>query len=136
MMAAKGAHLLVGDGLAAQALTAASEMVPLMVLTGRMWRQLAAELGGEDVAAEWLLALAERRNRPIAVNFADGPERSQTCSIAPRAWTEERLKGWIGGFGAELVEMFGAVERPPYRSDSNAEAANNRAERRRRARRG
>lgn len=75
---------------------------PLVVLSLASWLELAGECGGADEAAAWLLGLAEQANRPIGVH-GDG----QTLFLAPRAWSEERLAGYIGGRHGELEQIFG-----------------------------
>jgi hypothetical protein len=91
----------------AETIAAAAPHVPLLVLTGRMFIDLAAELGGDDAATRHLLAVAESVDTPVAVNFATDAEASTTAMIAPRSWTRERLRGWIGGKHEILTAMFG-----------------------------
>ena len=69
------------------------------------------ELGGVEGAAEYLHQVAQATGRPIAVNVPDGPDRSTTAFIAPKNWTEERLKGWAAGHHQALEGEFGAVQR-------------------------
>jgi hypothetical protein len=79
---------------------------PLLVITGRALLDLAAELGGMDAAALFLLELVESVNRPVGLNFATGDDTSSTAFVAPRGWTQERLQGWIAGHHAELTDAF------------------------------
>jgi len=76
-------------------------------LTHRMMADLAEELGGYKRACKWLIALATETNRPITINLPTGPDTSTTVAIAPKSWSEDKLRGWIGGMHEELEEMFG-----------------------------
>jgi len=76
-------------------------------LTHRMLRDLEQELGGYKRACKWLIALATETNRPITINLPTGPDSSTTVAIAPKTWSEEKLRGWIGGMHEELEAMFG-----------------------------
>ena len=87
----------------------AARVVPLLVIGGQMFSDLADELGGMDAATRHLLAVAEAVDMPIAVNVERGEDASTTAVIAPRSWTQERLRGWIGGKHDEPVELFGAA---------------------------
>ena len=83
-------------------------------LTAAMFHDLATEVGGHDAACRWLIDLATETNRPITVNVSTGKDTSTTTAIAPKSWTEERLRGWAGGMHEELEEQFGPAElRPP-----------------------
>ena len=96
----------------------AARGAPLLVLTGRAFGDLASELGGFGAGVGELLS------RPIAVNMPTSGDTSSTVFLAPPAWSQERLRGWIGGHHAELEAQFGQVTR----------LGPNRAERRRRQR--
>ncbi len=56
-----------------------------------------------------LLRVAENAQKPILVNFETGEETSRTVALAPRSWTEERLRGWVAGHHEALEAMFGAA---------------------------
>ena len=106
-----------------RAIRVAAQASPLLVITGRAFGDLAAELGGAEAAVGELLSVAESVNRPIAVNMPTGADASSTVFVSPRGWTEERLQGWVAGRHQELEREFGQVTR-----------LGNRAERRRRRR--
>ena len=91
----------------AETIAEAARVVPFLVLTGRMFADLATELGSDDAASRHLLTVAESVDMPIAVNGATGPGASTTIVVAPRSWTPERLRGWIGGKHEALTAMFG-----------------------------
>lgn len=76
-------------------------------LTHRMLRDLEQELGGYKRAVKWLVKLATETGRPITVNLPTGPNTSTTVAIAPKGWTDERLRGYIGGIHEELEATFG-----------------------------
>ena len=76
-------------------------------LTAAMFHDLATELGGHDAACRWLIDLATETNRPITVNVPTGKDTSTTVAIALKTWSEEKLRGWIGGMAPELEAMFG-----------------------------
>ena len=108
----------------AAAIRQAARVAPLLVVKQRAFADLAAELGSMEAAVGELLSVAESVNRPVAVNMPTGADASSTVFISPRGWTEERLRGWIGGRHAELEGAFGRVTR----------LGSNRAEGRRRRR--
>ena len=93
----------------ARAISAVAGTTRLLVLTGRALGELAAELGSMDAALRHLLEVAEARNKPIGINLETGLDTSSTAFVAPRAWSEERLTGWIAGHHAELEREFGAA---------------------------
>ncbi len=93
----------------AAAISAAAEAAPLMVVTSRALADLADELGGFEQAARELLAVAESINKPICVNLVTGADSSSTAFVAPRSWTEERLKGWAAGHRELLERQFGPI---------------------------
>ena len=95
----------------AETLRRVAAFSPLLVVKERALRDLAAELGGAEAAAAFLLELAEANNRPIAVNCETGIDRSSTAFIAPRHWSQERLTGWVGGRHVELEGAFGEITR-------------------------
>lgn len=82
---------------------------PLVCLTGRLFRDLSDELGGTEPAMRHLMRVSENAQKPVAVNFETAEDASQTVVLAPRNWTPERLKGWIGGHHEALEAMFGAA---------------------------
>ena len=80
---------------------------PLVCVTGRFYADLADELGGYDAAARHLLRVATNTARPICVNLPTGAETSTTMFVAPKGWTDERLRGWAAGRHEELERVFG-----------------------------
>ena len=80
---------------------------PPVVVTHRAYADLVAELGSDEAAARHLFRVATNTGRPIAVNLPTGPETSTTMFVAPRDWTDERLRGWAAGHHGALQEMFG-----------------------------
>ncbi len=107
---------LTVDGAAvspSRALAAVARTVPLVVVTHRAWGELCAELGGEDAAVRHLARVATNTGKPIAVNLPRGEDESTTVFLAPKGWTEERLRGWAAGHHRELEAAFGpATARP------------------------
>ncbi len=90
-----------------------------VVLTARMLLDLSEELDGYEAATAWLIGLATETGQPAAVNVPDGPDHTVTVLLAPRGWTDEKLKGWAGGMHEELEEMFGPATIRPW-SNTNA----------------
>lgn len=86
---------------------AAARMAPLLILTGRSLLELADELGGYDRAARYLTTVATEIGHPIGANVPTGTETSTTLFVAPKGWTDERLRGWAAGHADELQAMFG-----------------------------
>jgi len=95
----------------ARSIRATASVAPLFMLTVRALGNLADELGSMDTAVTFLHELAEANNKPIGVNLPAPDGASKSVFIAPRAWSDERLQGWIGGHGAELEAEFGEVSR-------------------------
>ena len=85
----------------------AARHVPFLVIGGRMFSDLADELGGIDRATRHLLTVAEAVDTPIAVNVERGDGASTTAVIASRSWSQEWLKGWTAGKHEALSELFG-----------------------------
>ncbi len=98
--------------LAAVARAAARDGGPGVCITGRAFADLAAELGGDAAAARHLLRVATNTARPIAVNFPTA-EGSRTMFVAPRGWTEERLRGWVAGRHEEVEAALGPATPVP-----------------------
>lgn len=96
----------------AKAIQTAAGVAPLVILTARMFRELAHELGSDDAAMRHLLTVSERINKPIGCNFpiAGG---SRTAFIAPISWTQARLRGWVGARHEEISTMFGPAVAGP-----------------------
>lgn len=76
-------------------------------LTHRMFNDLAEELGSHDAASRWLVDLSQEVDRPMLVNFPTGADTSSTVAFAPFWWSEERLRGYVGGLHEEIEQMFG-----------------------------
>ena len=85
----------------------AARVAPFLVIGATMFANLADELGGTDAATRHLLAVAEAVDTPIAVNVERGEDASTTAIIAPRSWTQDRLRGWVGGKREAIEAMFG-----------------------------
>ena len=80
-----------------------------VIVTGRAWCDLAAELGSDDAAARHLARVATNTGHPLAVNIPTGSETSTTMFISPKDWTQERLAGWVAGHHQALEAAFGAA---------------------------
>ncbi len=93
------------------AIRAAAEAAPCLVLGQGALVDLAAELGGMEAAAGFLLTIAEELDTPIGVNVAMDADRSSTTFLAPGHWATERLSGWVAGHHVELEAEFGEVAR-------------------------
>ncbi len=78
----------------------------LIVVTGRMFSDIAAELGSYDRAARFLAKVATDIGRPLALNLPT-PDGSRTVVVGPRGWSEERTAGWVAARHDALQEMFG-----------------------------
>ncbi len=96
----------IARSLAALARASARDGGPLVCVSHRALADLADELGGYDGAARRLLAIATNTGRPLAVNVPT-EDGSRTMFVAPKGWTEERLRGWAAGRHEELEAMFG-----------------------------
>ncbi|MCC7107124.1 MAG: hypothetical protein IT307_18485, partial [Chloroflexi bacterium] len=89
-----------------QAIKAAAKFAPMLVVTSRAFNYLVAELGRTRKALRHLFRCAEKAGRPVGVNLPS-PTGSQTYFMAPRGWTPERLRGWVGAKHQELEAQFG-----------------------------
>ncbi len=78
----------------------------LVCVTGRMFDDIARELGSYDRAARHLVRVATNAGRPIAVNF-ETPDGSRTVIIGPRGWSEEKTAGWVAARHDALERQFG-----------------------------
>jgi len=92
--------------LAALARASARDGGPLVCVAHRAYGDLADELGGDDAAVGHLLRVATNTGRPIAVNFPT-EDGSRTLFVAPKHWTEERLRGWAAARHEALEAAFG-----------------------------
>jgi len=96
----------------ADLIRAAAQSGAMVMLTHRAMAMLVDELG-ERRAGRLLLELATETQRPIAVNVPDDPSdpdgESTTLMIPPIGWSEERVRGWIGGQHEEIEAAFGQV---------------------------
>ena len=90
------------------AIRGAAQAAPCLVLGQGALVDLAAELGGMEAAAAFLLEVAESVGRPIGVNLQQG-DGSQTMFVAPRTWSVTRLQGWVAGHHGELESEFGEI---------------------------
>src|SRR4051812_20156209 len=90
-----------------EAIAEAARHAPFMVISDRLFVELAEELGSEQEATRHLTHVATNTGRPIGVNVEDDDGESTTACIAPEGWTRERLAGWIGGKRDELEALFG-----------------------------
>jgi hypothetical protein len=97
----------VARSVAALARASARNGGPLVVVTSRMYGELERELRSPEAVARHMARVATNTGRPLAVNIADGEDRSQTLFVAPNGWSEERLAGWAAGHHQELKAMFG-----------------------------
>ena len=106
-----GLHALIGPGLMAASIrgAATAETRPLILLSFRALVALGAELGGPEAAARYLFNLANEVGRPIAINAPEPDGSSRTHFYAPWGWSDERLRGFIGGFADEIEATFGEV---------------------------
>ena len=95
-----------------KAISAAAQVAPLLILTARAFNDLAHELGSDTAAMRHLLRVSETVNKPIGCNFPT-PEGSRTAFVAPRSWTQERLRGWVGGHHEHIVDAFGPATPMP-----------------------
>ncbi len=99
----------------ANAVRAAAEAAPFLVLTHRAYFDLRDELGGgEEAAMRWLHELATEIGHPICLNFAGGsriePDAESTSMfIPPDGWGHERLTGWVAGHAEQLESAFGPI---------------------------
>ena len=89
-----------------KAIAAAARMAPLLILTARAFNDLAHELGSDKAAMRHLLRVSEDVNKPIGCNFPT-PDGSRTAFIAPRTWSQERLRGWVGAKHLDIADAFG-----------------------------
>jgi hypothetical protein len=88
---------------------ATAESVRMVAVTHRAWSHLRRDCGGDKRAAQWLASLATEAGKVVAVNFELKDGGSRTMFLAPKDWSEEKLRGYIGGLGEEVEAIFGPV---------------------------
>ena len=86
-------------------------LAPLTMVPARMLLALVDELGGQDQATRFLADIAEQIGRPVGVNLPMADGNSRLMFLAPRAWSQTRLAGWVSGHHAEIEGMFGKATR-------------------------
>jgi hypothetical protein len=91
-----------------EAIRTAAGLAPLFVLTGRALVDLERELGSWDAAGRFLLDLATELGRPLGINWPT-PTGSRSMFLAPRSWSQDKLRGWVAGHRDELERAFGAA---------------------------
>ena len=97
----------------ARALAVVARCAPLVVVRHGAYLELQRELGGPEAVARALVRIATNTGKPIAVNLPTGEGTSSTLFIAPKGWSEERLRGWAAAHVEELEAAFGeATVRP------------------------
>ena len=79
------------------------------VVSHRLYAELVAKLGSDEAAVGFLLDLACQVGRPVLLNLPT-KDGSTTVLLAPRGWSDERLRGWAGGLSEDLQAMFGPAE--------------------------
>ena len=89
------------------ALAATARLAPLVVVTGRAYGEMLAELGDAEAVIAHLIRVATNVGKPLAVNLPRGPETSSTIFLGPKGWSEERVAGWIGRHREALEQQFG-----------------------------
>jgi hypothetical protein len=99
----------VARSLAALARASARDGGPPLVVTGRAYGELVAELGSDEAAARHLARIATNVGRPICVNLPSGADTSTTVFIGPKGWTDGRLTGWAAAHREALKAAFGPV---------------------------
>jgi hypothetical protein len=76
-----------------------------------IWRELRQELKSVDAVAEWAIALTIRLDRVLLLNIPDRDGSSHTLTLAPPAWSRERLQGYVAARHEELEEAYGPIAR-------------------------
>ena len=86
----------VSRSLAALGRASGRDGGPLICVGHRALADLVVECGGYDRAVRRLLMIATGAGRPLCANVPT-EDGSRTLFVAPRDWTEERLRGWAAG---------------------------------------
>ncbi len=90
-----------------KALAATARLAPLVVVTGRAYGEMLAELGDPEAVIAHLIRVATDVGKPLAVNLTSGTDTSTTVFIGPKHWSDERVAGWIGGHREAVEAAFG-----------------------------
>ena len=90
-----------------KALATTARLAPLVVVTGRAYGEMIAELGSDELVIAHLVRVAMKVDRPIGVNLPSGPDTSSTIFLGPKGWSEERVMGWVAGHHEALERQFG-----------------------------
>ena len=84
-----------------------ARLAPLVVVTGRAYGEMLAELGDAEAVIAHLIRVATNVGKPLAVNLPSGPDTSSTIFLGPKGWSEERVMGWVAGHREALEAAFG-----------------------------
>lgn len=79
-----------------------------VALTRNVFTDLVAELGGGGNVLDFVRMLATETRQPIAINMPNG-DATATALVGPEGWSDERLRGYLGGIHEELAEEFGPI---------------------------
>ena len=90
-------------------LTMTARLAPLVVVTGRAYGEMLAELGGAEAVIAHLIRVATNVGKPLAVNLPSGPDTSSMIFLGPKGRSEERVMGWVAGHRETLERQFGAA---------------------------
>jgi len=90
-----------------KALAMTARLAPLVVVTGRAYGEMLAELGSDELVIAHVIRVATNVGKPIGVNLTSGTDTSTTVFIGPKHWSDERVAGWIGGHHEALEAAFG-----------------------------
>jgi hypothetical protein len=107
-------RIIVGPGISIKRSLKVALSVdgPPFLLTYRAYTHVRAECGGSDKAAwRWLGQRAKYGSRPLFVNVENPDGTSHTIALAPRGWSPEKRKGYVGGLDETLEAEFGEVSR-------------------------
>jgi hypothetical protein len=74
----------------------------LVIVGEGLFAQLTLQLETVDAGLAWLVALAGRLNRPVALHL-----RHITTVLSPCGWSEERLQGWAVAHATVLQDAYG-----------------------------
>jgi hypothetical protein len=83
----------------------------LLALGPGVARELRQELHSWEAVARWQGDLARRLDRVVLLNTPERDGSSKTWIVAPPAWSQEGLAGYVAARHEELAAAFGRVER-------------------------
>jgi hypothetical protein len=93
-----------------EAIVAAMEASPLVVLTHLALSDPGSECGNPESTIRWLLSEVNRLGKPVGIN-SPSKDGSQTIFLPPSGWTPERVNEYVPTAYPAMGSVFGPVSK-------------------------